>query len=62
MNFLSMMDLIFIFENTSVDRASIIGGLLTRVKNLSSSSKTFNANMSLLERLNIFISVLKSIK
>ena len=56
-NFLPVMDLIFNFEDTSVYRASIIKGLLTRFNNFSSSSKTSNAKTSVQERFNTFGSI-----
>ena len=53
---LSGMELIYTFEDTSVDNVSIIDGLLTRVNNFLSSSKPSNAKTSVPEILNIFSS------
>ena len=59
-NFLPVMDLIFNFEDTSVYRASIIKGLLTRVYNFSSSYMTSNDNASVLKILNISSSIFEN--
>ena len=59
-NFLSGMDLISTFEDTSVDHYSIIKGLLTRVYNFSSSYMTSNDNASVLKILNISSSIFEN--
>ena len=59
-SFLSVMELLYTFEDTSVDHACIIDSLLTTANNLSLSSKTLNAKMSVLERLIILSYIFKN--
>ena len=56
-NFLSVVDLIYTFEDTSVDNASIIKGFGERVNIFILSYNPSNAKTIVLERLNIFSSV-----
>ena len=59
-NFMSVVDLISTFEDSSVYHDSIIEGLLEGFNNLIPPSKTSNSKNSLLEIFNIFSSVLKN--